>query len=192
MSHRRQRLRRNPASAKPIQNSVADSSIVPAPLLRRLAALLYDALLLAAVLVAATGLAMLCVALISGSTAAKDGGILTHNPFFQTYLLLVCFFFYAGFWVHGGQTLGMRAWRLRVQTQDGKPITWKQALLRFFSAGAWLLVLIAVYRIWQPSWSWNLISASSALFLLLWWRIPERCSATQLVLLPKKGAGDNE
>ena len=192
MSHRRQRLRRNPASAKPIQNSVADSSIVPAPLPRRLAALLYDALLLAAVLVAATGLAMLCIALISGSAAAKDGGILTHNPFFQTYLLLVCFFFYAGFWVHGGQTLGMRAWRLRVQTQDGKPITWKQALLRFFSGAAWLLVLIAVYRIWQPSWSWNLISASSALFLLLWWRIPERCSATQLVLLPKKGAGDNE
>jgi uncharacterized RDD family membrane protein YckC len=41
------------------------------------------------------------------------------SPFFRTYLLLVCFFFYGGFWVHGGQTLGMRAWRLRLQRRNG-------------------------------------------------------------------------
>jgi len=54
--------------------------------------------------------------------------------FFPLYLLLVSFFFYAWFWTHGGQTLGLRAWKIKVLTLDMKPISWKQALLRFMVA----------------------------------------------------------
>lgn len=52
----------------------------------------------------------------------------------QFYLLGVCFVFYGWFWVHGGQTLGLRTWRLRVVRHDGTPITWRHAALRFAGA----------------------------------------------------------
>ncbi len=96
----------------------------PAGLLVRLAAIFYDSLLLLSVLVIATAIALL----------VTKGTLHTHNPFFRTLLFLICFSFYAWFWLHGGQTLGMRAWRLRIQNFDGRPITVWQALLRFLVA----------------------------------------------------------
>jgi uncharacterized RDD family membrane protein YckC len=91
----------------------------------------YDSLLLFSVLLFATGMAML----------VTRGTLDYHNPLFRTYLFLICFLFYAWFWTHGGQTLGMRAWRLRVQRFDGSPITLWQVLLRFLSAiPAWALL----------------------------------------------------
>lgn len=50
---------------------------------------------------------------------------------YQFYLLAICFLFYGGFWVRGGQTLGMRTWRIKLVRQDGGPITWTIALKRF-------------------------------------------------------------
>jgi len=96
----------------------------PAGLLVRLAAMFYDALLLLSVLLIATAIALL----------VTRGNLSTHNPFFRTALFLICFAFYAWFWLHGGQTLGMRAWKLRLQNLDGRPITLWQALLRFLAA----------------------------------------------------------
>ena len=46
-------------------------------------------------------------------------------------LLCICFFF-VYFWARSGQTIGMRAWRLRVQTQTGKVITKSMAIKRLF------------------------------------------------------------
>jgi uncharacterized RDD family membrane protein YckC len=96
----------------------------PAGLFYRLVAIFYDALLLLSVLLIATALALL----------ATKGTLHYHNPFFRTFLFLICFSFYTWFWLHGGQTLGMRAWRLRLQRIDGGPITLWQALLRFMAA----------------------------------------------------------
>ena len=96
----------------------------PAGLFRRLMAMLYDLLLLLSLLLFATALALLIT----------RGTLDYHHPLFRTYLFLICFLFYAWFWTHGGQTLGMRAWGLRVQRLDGLPISLWQALLRFLSA----------------------------------------------------------
>jgi uncharacterized RDD family membrane protein YckC len=96
----------------------------PAGLLVRLVAMFYDALLLLSALLIATAIALL----------VTKGSLHTHNPFFRTTLFLICFSFYAWFWLHGGQTLGMRAWKLRLQNKDGRPITVWQALLRFLVA----------------------------------------------------------
>ncbi len=102
-------------------------SATPSPpgLLRRLAAIVYDTLLLFALLFVATTLALVFT---------WGQAIEPNNPLFTTYLFLVAFFFFAWFWTHGGQTLGMRAWRIRVQQRDGSPITLWQALLRFLGA----------------------------------------------------------
>lgn len=48
--------------------------------------------------------------------------------------LLVSFFFYAWFWTHGGQTLGMRAWNLYLIKPDGKFIDWPTAAKRYLIA----------------------------------------------------------
>ena len=105
---------------------MSDATTLPsASLFRRLAALFYDSLLLLAVLFVATALALP----FSGGAALRP-----HNPFYSTYLLIVCFLFFAWFWMHGGQTLGMRTWRLRLQRTDGKPLTLWHIVLRFFCA----------------------------------------------------------
>ena len=91
---------------------------------RRLMAMIYDLFLLLSALMLATALALLIT----------RGTLDYHHPLFRMYLFLVCFMFYAWFWTHGGQTLGMRAWGLRVQRLDGRPISLWQALLRFLSA----------------------------------------------------------
>ena len=100
------------------------STCQPAGMLSRLLAMFYDSLLLLSVLLIATALALMFT----------RGTLNYHNPFFRTGLFLTCFSFYSWFWLHGGQTLGMRAWRLRVQRIDGQPITIWQALLRFLVA----------------------------------------------------------
>ena len=97
----------------------------PAGLFRRLFAIVYDAMLLTAVVMGATALLLP----ITGGEAVAAG-----NVFFQLYLLLVGFGFFALFWLKGGSTLGMQAWRLKVVQPDGSPITLEQAARRYLAA----------------------------------------------------------
>lgn len=97
---------------------------------RRIAAMLYDGLLLAALWFSVSALLL---AMTGGQLAGPD------RPLWQLYLLrvslfLVSVFFYTGFWTHGGQTLGMRAWRIKLVTASNGPVDWKQALRRFAAA----------------------------------------------------------
>jgi uncharacterized RDD family membrane protein YckC len=93
--------------------------------LRRLAAIIYDLLLLCAILFVATALLL----------PLNAGEAFTRQQFFYPiYLLIISFIFYGWFWTHGGQTLGLRAWRIKVLTLDQQPISWRQALLRFTTA----------------------------------------------------------
>lgn len=97
----------------------------PASLGKRLAAIVYDSLLLVTVLYFAGFIAL-----------AFTGGepIEARNPLYTSYLFFVAFFYFAIPWVRSGQTLGMKTWRLRVQNENGQPISWWQALLRFLCA----------------------------------------------------------
>ena len=98
--------------------------------LRRLAAQIYDLFLLIAVLFLATALLLPFTA----GVAVSAQQVLIY----RIYLAFVSFFFYGWFWTHGGQTLGLRAWKIKVMTLDQKPIRWNQALLRFATAiGSW-------------------------------------------------------
>lgn len=93
-------------------------------LLRRLAAMFYDTLLLIALLFAAS----LPLAILSGG--AIPGGTFGY----QLYLLAIIFVYLGWHWTHGGQTLGMKSWRLQAVTLSGQTLTWNQALLRFVVA----------------------------------------------------------
>ena len=160
---------------------------VPARLPRRLAAIVYDGLLLAAVELAAAALALGLVVAVRGVEAVKAQSPLLAHPGFSVYLLLVCFLFYAGFWTHGGQTLGLRAWRLRVQRYDGQALSWGQALLRFGLGALWFPWLLALRRGAGLSLGLSVLGGLLLLLALLAWRIPDRLARTEVVELPKPG-----
>lgn len=112
-----------------------------AGLIRRLAAMLYDWLILVALWMTAMGLALVLVALlnsigvISLANYTDHADFITqHKVWFQIYSVLWFFWFYLYFWYKGGQTLGMRAWRMLLLTQDNTAISFKQALLRAVTA----------------------------------------------------------
>ncbi len=141
-----------------------DPDLPAAGLGRRLLALVYDAILVTVLLMAGTGLAL----------ALHHGHLDVHHPLFRAYLFNLWFFFIAFFWVHRGQTPGMRAWRLRVQRQDGFPIGWTQALLRFLGG----LVSAAALGL---GYLWVLGPARLA------WH--DRFSQSRVVVLPPPGRG---
>jgi uncharacterized RDD family membrane protein YckC len=58
----------------------------------------------------------------------------TGNAVFQVFVFAQCAAFFAGFWARSGQTLGMRTWRIRVETVEGGPVPLHKALLRFVLA----------------------------------------------------------
>ncbi len=95
------------------------------PFFRRLAAILYDLLVLLAVLFFATAIVL----------PLNFGEAFSSEQFlYPIYLLIVSFIFYGWFWTHGGQTLGLRSWKMTVLTFDQQPINWKQAFIRFITA----------------------------------------------------------
>ncbi|MEX0451785.1 RDD family protein [Spiribacter sp. 218] len=94
-------------------------------LLRRLAAVLYDGMLLIALWMGA-GAAWIA---LHGGNAAAPG-----DAFFRLYLLGVSFMFFVGFWVWGGRTLGLQAWRMRLIDANGQKVGLVGASNRFFAA----------------------------------------------------------
>lgn len=92
---------------------------------RRMAVVLYDSILLLAVLFLAT---IIALPFNSGEAFSSS------QVLYPAYLFAVSFVFYGWFWIHGGQTLGLRSWKLTILTLDQKPISWKQAFIRFTTA----------------------------------------------------------
>ena len=106
--------------------STASPALEPTGLWRRLASMTYDSLVLAGVLI---------VAAFPVVIVARHA--LPYPPWralFQGYLLLLGVVYFAGFWVHGGQTPGMRAWSLTLTTSAGRGVSWRRALLRLLAA----------------------------------------------------------
>lgn len=52
--------------------------------------------------------------------------------------------YYVWYWVHGGQTLAMQTWGVRLIKIDGKTVELKQAILRYILACAWIVPAILV------------------------------------------------
>ena len=103
-----------------------------APLWRRVAAGVYDVFPVAALWMVAAALAF----------ALAGGRVDGHHPAFRAWLLLVTFGYYAISW-RGGQTIGMRAWKIRIEPAR---LPWPRLALRF--AVAVVGVLAAGAGIW--------------------------------------------
>ena len=93
---------------------------------RLAASILYDALLLTAVLFFAT------LPLILIPEDIQSVPVVEIMKVF--WYLMVSYIYFAGFWLKGGQTPGMKTWKITlVEMQGGKPNK-KQVTVRFFSA----------------------------------------------------------
>jgi uncharacterized RDD family membrane protein YckC len=97
---------------------------------RRLAAMIYDSLLLAALWFVTAALLMA----VTGGHLADPNRPSWLLATLRVSLFLVTLLFFAGFWVNGGQTLGMRAWRMKLVDTHGEPVNWNQAIWRFIAA----------------------------------------------------------
>ena len=101
--------------------------------MRRIAALVYDSLVVTALLFLASALVMLLITLTLGEAAITEDEILVENPFYFSFLVLVWYYYYAWCWKTGGQTLGMKAWRLKLVPNNEQIFSHKNAAIRFFS-----------------------------------------------------------
>jgi uncharacterized RDD family membrane protein YckC len=134
----------------------------PAGFLRRVMAMVYDGLLVLALILTTTGVANLFAPrpdlAPDATTASLEGMQTVTGPFLSSLLFIEMFAFFAFFWVRYGRTLGMQAWRLRVQDSEGHNITLLAALKRFLVAfpsllllglGYWVMLLDPMKRSWS-------------------------------------------
>lgn len=133
-------------------------------LLRRFGAILYDTLLVLALLFLAT---IPFIAMRGGEPVEVDD-----NRVYQLCIALVIFLFFTGFWSRTGRTLGMQSWGLRVETADGTIPSFGKACIRFVAAIlSWLpLGLGFFWQLWDKE--------------QLTWH--DRLSSTRLRHYPKK------
>ncbi|HHJ12996.1 MAG TPA: RDD family protein [Gammaproteobacteria bacterium] len=137
----------------------------PAGLLRRLAALVYDSLLLLAVWFVLTATLL----------PLTGGEAIRHNPFYTSLLFLAGVGFYGWFWSHGGQTLGMRSWHLQLRNLRPGPVSPWQILLR-------ALVAIPSFALFGLGYLWMLVDRDR-----LTWH--DRYSETTVVRLERNPLG---
>ena len=132
-------------------------------LLRRMAAILYDTILIAACL---TLVITVFIAIAGGEAIEAD-----ENSALQVALAITIYTFLVGFWTRSGRTLGMQSWGLQLETRDGTRPSLSAATIRFFAA------LIS----WAPfglGFIWQLWDKEH-----LTWH--DRLSKTRLVYYPK-------
>lgn len=120
-----------------------NQALSPAPvsssgLGRRALSLVYETLLLVAVLIAG---ALPFLLLTREADAALTRLLL------QLYLLALCGVYFIWQWLHGGQTLPMKTWRIRLVTRDGAVLTLRRAVCRYLLALAGL-VLFGIGFLW--------------------------------------------
>ena len=106
----------------------------PPGLMRRLASFIYE------------GVVLFGVVFIAGwlySTLTQQRNALVGTQGLQAFLFLILGIYFIWFWSHGGQTVAMRAWHLRVVDAQGRPLTQARATARYLAAWLWFLPALA-------------------------------------------------
>jgi uncharacterized RDD family membrane protein YckC len=118
----------------------------PASLIKQLAAMLYDSLLIFAILFVATAVLLIF----------NQGEAIESNPSFNLLLVFILFTFYAWFWQKSGQTLGMRVWKIRIVSDLGGNPGWGTSFLRLGFAVLSMLCfgLGYLWRLFRP-YTWH-------------------------------------
>jgi len=92
---------------------------------RRTICLLYEFLIL---------LAIIFIASFIFHLVFRDTNASYFKPLYQLYLLFVMGYYFIWFWTHGGQTLAMQAWKIRIVTSEGQMLSNRKAIIRYLLA----------------------------------------------------------
>ena len=141
---------------------------MPAGLSRRLAALIYDALLLLALWMIATAAFLP----FTGGEALRWRASPALFVLHKLVLIGIVVGFYGVFWTRQGHTLGMASWRLRAERLDGTLLDWGDTVRR----------LLAAVLSWLPAglgWFWCMFDRDHRT-----WH--DMLSQTRVILVPKK------
>jgi uncharacterized RDD family membrane protein YckC len=104
---------------------------------RRLACFMYEGVLLFGVL-------MIAGYLFSSLTQQRHALVGRHG--LQAFLFIVLGIYFVWFWSHGGQTVAMKAWHVRVVSANGNPVSQARALARYALSWLWFVpALLALY-----------------------------------------------
>jgi uncharacterized RDD family membrane protein YckC len=157
-----------PEGTAPAGLAASPESLPAASLLRRLAAMLYDSLLLLALLMIVTA----CFLPFTGGEAVRWESFPLLTLLYWCALAGTVLVYFGLPWTARGQTLAMTTWRLRVQRDDGCLLTWRDVAVR----------LSASLLSWLPAglgFLWILFSRDRRA-----WH--DALSGTRVVALPKR------
>lgn len=101
---------------------------------RRMAAFVYEGVLL-------FGVTMLAGFVFS--TATQQRHALQGKTGLQAFLFVILAVYFTWFWSHGGQTVAMKAWHIRLVMADGRPVPTGRALLRYLLSWLWFVPALA-------------------------------------------------
>jgi uncharacterized RDD family membrane protein YckC len=130
------------SAVKEADTETSPPSPAPAPTIRRrLATLVYEGVIL-------FGIVFIAGYLFSTLTQQRNG--LEHRDWLAAWIGIVVGVYFAWCWTHGGQTLPMKTWRLRVvRAKDGTPLSWPRALARYVLAWLWFLPPLALHPLFS-------------------------------------------
>ncbi len=95
---------------------------------------------------------------------ATNGTLDYHAWWYRTVMLIVTAAYFVVSWSRGGQTIGLKAWRLRVSRTDGSRLSLLRAMLRFFIAMVSLFTcgLGFLWALFDPQYrTWHDIAAGT-------------------------------
>lgn len=154
-------------------------------LARRLACLVYEGVLL-------TGIVMIAGLVYAGVTDQRHA--LQGTPGLRLWIFVVCAAYFVWLWSHGGQTLAMKTWRLRVVTAQGVAPGVARAFTRYLFGWLWFLPALAFVDFTGLRGGWPTVAAVATGMLgyaMLAWLHPSRrlphewISGTRLVSEPR-------
>jgi len=154
-----------------MQTATSDDVARRVSVRRRVAATVYDTLALIGIWFVVAGIA---VGLHHGEAVPE------YQHGFQAVLLLAAWAYFAGCWHRGGQTLGMKSWRIRVVDRaSGAALSWRQASVRFaIGILHWLPLAFAAWAFWfTPAPRALVIVAGALLAFGYWWILGGRGEA---------------
>ena len=155
---KRQSAPKSSTTAEHENASSADSeseTVERAGFIRRLLAMVYDTLVATAVgMCAAMVMIVTLVVMLKNGTLDLQGyaepadliqASFGYKLLIQTWVGLWIAGFFLWFWRRGGQTLGMRAWRLRIYSTVEEPMTWPRLFIRLFASLGGLGTLLVLF-----------------------------------------------
>jgi uncharacterized RDD family membrane protein YckC len=148
--------------------TAGEQPLAAPPLLRRLACFLYEGVLL-------FGVVMIAGYLYSSLTQQRHALQGQHG--LQAFLFVVLGIYFVWFWSHGGQTVAMKTWHIRLVDTQGAAVSEWRAAARYLLSWLWFLPALAIAHAASLQGLPVLFSAMASgvlVFALLSWLHPQR------------------